>query len=357
MSITIDRKAFVENLSILSRVVPSKPPREILKSVKLSAVDGVLSMEGNDSENGLRVSCACEGRPLDTLLEFSRLEAIVRSITDDSLSLDIGDTTATIVAGGGTFRLGCVKPDEYPALPSHADEQKALIVCSEFAEALLRGEPWAKAARWDEMLVETDQHGIATVAAEDRCLYWSSIKTLARDEGINCLVPSAACRLIAGFVGGQPGSCEVGFSKSTICARTDRGTAVCRLGSGKFPPWRKILEQTKFLYEADWLRESALTILGQALVSTQPLDRRMKMAFSANMLTLETHDGPYASEIEIPFAWDNLDYECIYSAELIQKAIASMPAGANVRLNFSEPGNPLRLDSGSIGFLIAACEG
>lgn len=361
MKVRIDRKSLADALSILSRVVPSKPSREILKAIKMQTGMGdgpVMLLEANDGENGIKLCYPCEvEQEGGVLLEFSRINSIIASLVEDVVAFSVAPGETTVISGGSKFKLGCGRIEEYPALPKHADESQCSVICSELADAFIRCEPWAEprsGANWRGIMLESDEHGVCLSATEEHGCAWTKIKTLAKIGDIKHLFPGRAARLISGFVALQPGTCEIGLSKSTASIRTDRGNVICRLQDGSYPNWRKIIPPS--ILEADWLRESAMTSLGQAMVTTTDTNRRMKMRFSDNTLKLSTKEDIFQSEIVVPFAWDNPDHECIYGVEYMLKGIASMPAGANVHFYFPEPGRPLRLESGSIGFLLAACE-
>src|SRR6185369_9916392 len=87
-------------IAMLSRVVPPKPAKEILKAIKFTTAEGHVTIEGNDGENALRMKVlATIDEPGAGLLEFSKLRPIVDSFEGGDTTIDMGATTCRILSG------------------------------------------------------------------------------------------------------------------------------------------------------------------------------------------------------------------------------------------------------------------
>ena len=87
MKLICHRPALATALQIVSGVVPTRTPKEILKNVKLDVVDGKATLIGTDQEVGIRyeiprVEVESEGA---VLLPTNRAITILKELPDDSV--------------------------------------------------------------------------------------------------------------------------------------------------------------------------------------------------------------------------------------------------------------------------------
>lgn len=349
-------------LSMLSRVVPAKPAKEILRAIKFTTGQGFVTIEGNDSENALRMRLIAE--PVEQsgygLLEFSKLRPIVDSFTEPETTIDMGETTCRILSGSSRFTLGCGRTDEFPAFPDHEADSTITINSGEWRDAIARLEPFSVPSaqyNWRGVSIESsDEHGVCAAACNDHGIYWEVLDAKIKGPDVRALVSERGSKLMAAVLEGQPGDCKVDFSASLCSIETPLGTAICRLNEGKFPDWRKIQKKFQPKFECACLREPLLVALTQATIPLTDASRRLNFHFGDNTLTLSANVAGEESEVKIPFAWEGAEQEFVYSGDLVKAVVQAFPVGAQIVIKLVADEEPMRLESGAIGFQVAGME-
>ena len=116
MRLRCHRPSLMAAFQVVGAVIPSRTPKDILKSVKLSVADGKATLIGTDQEVGIRydipgVEIESDG---EVLLPTSRVTSILREVSDDSVLLELVDDAVWVRAAHSDFRLSVADPLEYP---------------------------------------------------------------------------------------------------------------------------------------------------------------------------------------------------------------------------------------------------
>jgi DNA polymerase III sliding clamp (beta) subunit (PCNA family) len=362
MNFTCRTEQLKSAIAMLGRVVPTKPHKEILRAVKFTSDGGQISIEGNDGENALRMVIACTNADAGSgLLEFSRLRPVVDSLIEPEVTFDIGENTTKITSGSSKFSLGCGRTEEFPAFPTAEGRTKIAMNSGEWVSAIERLEPFSvppAAQNWRGVCIQSDdKNGIVAVASNASGGALGFEKLDARIEGpdIQAFVSERGSKLISAVLYGQPGDAEIRFSDAIVSVSSPMGEAICRLNEGKFPQWRKIYD-VHANFEASCLREPLLQALTQATIPLTDTSRRLMLNFNDNTLTLRAAVASEEAEVKIPFAWDDQEFECTYSGDLLKNVVQAFPQGSHIKLLLVADEDPIRLESGAIGFLIAGME-
>src|SRR5690606_17077759 len=93
MKLRCQRAPLQTAFQIVSGVVPTRTPKEILKNVKLEVAGGVATLIGTDQEVGIRyqIPSVETDSAGETLLPTNRVISILRELTDDSVEFEISE--------------------------------------------------------------------------------------------------------------------------------------------------------------------------------------------------------------------------------------------------------------------------
>jgi len=96
MKIVCDRAALLDALAMAASVVPNRSPAPVMLCLKLTAADGVLSIQATDGELGLtvHVSSVQVDEPGEALLPADKLTQITRACDDSTLSINWCDSSS-----------------------------------------------------------------------------------------------------------------------------------------------------------------------------------------------------------------------------------------------------------------------
>ncbi|WP_319420143.1 DNA polymerase III subunit beta [Pleurocapsa sp. FMAR1] len=123
MKIVCSQSDLKNNLSLVSRAVPSRPEPVVLGNVLLEAVETTqkVSVVAFDGSLGIKTSFSAEVIEGGSItLPAKLLNDIVTRLPEMEITLDVpeGASLATISSASGQFQLTCIEANEFPELPT-----------------------------------------------------------------------------------------------------------------------------------------------------------------------------------------------------------------------------------------------
>ena len=117
MKILCDRAALLEAVSVVSSVVPSKTTKPILQNVLLRADSEGISLFATDLEMAakVRLDSVKVSKEGTVLLPGKETSALLRELSDPTVTLESTDLRCRIESGGGSFVLLGEDPEQFPA--------------------------------------------------------------------------------------------------------------------------------------------------------------------------------------------------------------------------------------------------
>ncbi|MGE9292945.1 DNA polymerase III subunit beta [Ruficoccus sp. ZRK36] len=126
MKFKIHRDHFVNGLQQVLNVVGTRATMPILSNVLIQAEGDTLSLTTTNLDLGIRCRIKCEvEQPGGITLPVRRLATIVRALPDTGVELDASSgnqAKITCSSGGSEFRIMGIAQEEFPPLPSFADQ-------------------------------------------------------------------------------------------------------------------------------------------------------------------------------------------------------------------------------------------
>src|SRR5579872_1010115 len=140
MKLHCHRPALAAALQVVSGVVPSRTPKEVLKNIKLEVTGGKATLLGTDAEVGVRyeipgVEIESEG---ETLLPSARVSAIIRELVEDAVDISVNADAVWIKSGKSEFRLSAQDASEFPPVAEFDEERYHAIPGKSLREAIRR---------------------------------------------------------------------------------------------------------------------------------------------------------------------------------------------------------------------------
>lgn len=116
MKILCDRTQLQEAFALVGSVVPPKTTRPILQNVQLKAADGEITLFATDLELAAKVTLDAVkvSRKGTVLLPARETGALLRELSDPTVTLEASDGRTRIESGGGSFLLLGEDPEQFP---------------------------------------------------------------------------------------------------------------------------------------------------------------------------------------------------------------------------------------------------
>ncbi|MBL8739029.1 MAG: DNA polymerase III subunit beta [Planctomycetes bacterium] len=116
MKILCDRTALLEAVNVVSSVVPVKTPKPILQNLLVRADGDSITLFATDLEMAARVELDSVkvARKGTVLLPARETAALLRELSDPTVTLESSEQRCRIESGGGSFVLLGEDPQQYP---------------------------------------------------------------------------------------------------------------------------------------------------------------------------------------------------------------------------------------------------
>lgn len=182
MKLRCDRRAFLESVSLVAGVTPSRNTRPILQHVLLSVGKDSCDVAATD----LEVSIRSRFRPLSVdepgtmALPASKMLGILRESRGETVDLANDGLMGTLRTAGSQFRISGVHPGDFPEVPTGEGAEFLEIPCGVFREMAERAEVAAakELGRYaiNGILMEVTRTGIRMVSTDGRRLVLAESK-------------------------------------------------------------------------------------------------------------------------------------------------------------------------------------
>jgi DNA polymerase-3 subunit beta len=129
MKILCDRTQLQEAVGIVSSVVPSKTPKPVLQNILLRADQAGITLFATDLEISAMVhlDSVKVNKPGAILLPSRETSALLREISDPTVTLESQDNRCRIESAGGSFTLVGEDPEQFPDPSKFASANKLEI--------------------------------------------------------------------------------------------------------------------------------------------------------------------------------------------------------------------------------------
>lgn len=236
--IRLERTELLSALNAVSKAVPSRAPKPILRNVRIGG--GLIT--GTDLE--VRIDRAIEEDCEPFLVPADRLTAIVREARGDEVTLKPKGTSVVVKCGGGSWTLPTEDAAEFPAWEPEGMTPVCRMPADQFARAV-RATAYAcdtESSRFalGAVLLEIADGNPTFVATDGRRLSVAEAETDQAVDDRQVLVPAHAIAVVGNMADGD-GSVQVDATASEVRFEFEGTTVTARLTDGRFPRWRDVM--------------------------------------------------------------------------------------------------------------------
>ena len=259
MKLICNQSELNQHLSLVSRVVPSRPSHPVLANVLLCASEEEqqISLTGFDLSLGVQTSFGAQVIHAGKLtLPAKLLGDIVSRLPEGQITLDdTEDEMVTLTCSSGRYQMRGMGAEEFPELPSISEAEVTLLPVDALTEGL-RGSLFATSGDESKQVLTgvhltaeadglefaaTDGHRLAVVQTVETD---GAAAGAASDERkLDVTVPAKALRELERMIQINPGS-------DAVAVKFDHGQLICewanqrltsRLLEGQYPNYRQLI--------------------------------------------------------------------------------------------------------------------
>ena len=331
MKLHCHRASLQTAFQIVSGVVPSRTPKEILKNVKLEVAGGTATLIGTDQEVGIRyqipgVETDSAG---ETLLPTNRVMSILRELTDESVDFEISEDRVEIRSGHSEFQLSAEDPAEFPPVAEFNETNYHVVPGHVFREAIRRTifATDVESTRYalGGILLELGSDSVALVATDSRRLALQKApcksEGTTEDENSTPVVPRTAMSLIEKSID-DDGDVLVAVHQNDVVVKSGNSTIYSRLVEGRFPRYGDVIPSDSN-HVIDLVVGPFYSAVRQAQILTNEDSRGVDFHFAEGTLTLKSEASDVgSSKIELPISYDGepltIKFDPRYIAEFLR---------------------------------------
>ncbi len=305
MKLTIAKEQILNGLQAVQNIVASRTTLPVLSNVLLNAKDGKLELTATDLDVTISATVdASVKEPGAATLPVKRLFGIVRELAAAEVEIDISEkNVCSLRAGSSFYKIHGLAAEEFPPLPSFADDRK-ITLPQEKVKAMLRRTVFAISS--DEtryvlngLYFSFKDHKVAVVATDGRRLALVEEETEIADESKGeLIVPSKAINELNRLVQTK-GELEIRYTQNQVSflLRDEQGhetKLMSKLVDGTYPNYRQVIPaETKERIALE--REEFLHALRRAEIMTSEKSNSVKLSFTRNSLVI-TANTPEVGE-------------------------------------------------------------
>jgi DNA polymerase III subunit beta len=324
MKVSCNQTSLAQQLSIIGRLVSSKPGLPILANVLLETEDSKLKMTATDLEIGVHTWIGAEIKgegkitiPARTFAEF------VNSLPPEGVTLDLENQTLKVTTVNNSAQFNTLPPDDFPSVPGIDDGDILMTVPAHDLQVAINRVAFAAATDDSRpvltgMKIEAEGTTLTLIAVDGFRL---SRQILELDKSVkektDLLVPAKAMQELSRIIGdtSDEGSKKkndvvemyVLKDKNQVAFRYKEVDLVSRLIDGQFPEYKQIIPtgyQTKVEMETDQLQNAVRivnifarsTIGNKAIMEFSPEDSTVKV--SASLAEVGQNESSFEAKVD-----------------------------------------------------------
>ncbi len=343
MKLNCSRNELAAAFQIVGSVVPTRTPKEILRNVKLSLTDGKATLLGTDQEVGIRYELP--GVETDSvgevLLPTQRVNAILREVRDETISIEVNGDALWIRTASSEFRLSVEDPAEFPDVAKFEDQDYYVIsgklLKGGIQRTLFATDTESTRYALGGVLLELDSEHLTLAATDSRRL--AVYKTTCSAHGNvseevgQPVIPAKAMSLIEKSIHDDDQEVFIAVHQNDVLIKSGSSTIYARLVEGRFPKYQDVLP-TGFNMKIDLVVGPFLSAVRQAMIVTNEESRGVDFSFSQGTLTLNSVGQDVgSSKIEMPISYDGDEVVVTFDPKFVQDFLRVLDSAGPVTLN------------------------
>jgi DNA polymerase-3 subunit beta len=328
----------------------------------ISATVAGAELLATDMEVGLRVPLQADvTHPGKAVLPARLLLDVVRALPADKATLELrpSEQDVELLCGGALFRLRTLRTEDFPSLPTSAEDARMTLPAEAFVQTVERV---ARSASHDEtrpvltgILISAAERELRMVATDS---YRLSVKRTELEtplqSSLEANVPARALQELTRVA--QQSQCTeltVGMGQNQVIFELDGVVLSSRLIDGQFPNYRQLIPES--VDHELTLSAAELTGVVRRISLLAQKNAPLRLAFHEGELTVsaQTPDVGEASET-IPVPFHGEPFEIGFNPEFLRDGVESIDTDELVMKLISplRPGLIESPDAGDFVYLV-----
>lgn len=354
------RGVLTQAVQVVSGAVPSRTTRDVLKNLRVQVSEGEAVLTATDGEIGIRYVVPVESTmPGVALLPTSRVLAILRELTDDTIRIELSADTVWIRSGASEFRLSAADPNEFPPVPEFNDQAwhtlPAGILRQLIRRTLFATDVESTRYALGGVLFELSDTRVTLAATDTRRL--AVVHGACGTHGqpvvgaASPVVPAKAVTLVERSLGDNEDEVHIAIHASDVVVRCGPATISGLLVQGRFPDYRRVIP-TQFSGELDLVAGTLHSAVRQAQIVTNEESRGVEFEFSADTLRLISQAADVGqSRVEIPISYGGPAMSVTFDPKFFADFLRVLEPGTSIKFQLIDSTSAAVMTTQDEGYL------
>ena len=314
MNFSIDREHLLKPMQQIIGAVERRQTMPILANFLFRNVNGQLVITATDLELDVSatVDISVDGDAIT--VPGRKLLDICKSLPEGSkIDVSIRDDKVTVKSGKSRFSLLTLDAKDFPLVES-VELAASISLPKDMLQALIEDSSFAMAQQdvryyLNGLMMETNAGVMRTVATDGHRLALAEVTTDIPALDKQVIVPKKAVQEFMRILASMEGDVELLFSQNHLQAKIGEIEFVTKLIDGKFPEYQRVIP-VGHEYIATLDRELLRTSLMRASILSNEKYRGVRLTFSTNTLSIQTHNPEQEEaqeEIEIDYQGPDIE--------------------------------------------------
>jgi DNA polymerase-3 subunit beta len=319
MKFKINRDHFAAGLAQVLGVVGARASMPILSNVLIEAEGDTVSLTTTNLDLGIRCrikATVTSGGAIT--LPVKKLATIVRSLPAVDTVVEIsGQNRVKVTSGASQFQIMGMPADQFPGLPSFADQHSFNLPQAELS-SMLRKVAYAQSTDENRFILNgvyfNFAEGKLTLVATDGRRLATTGKALAADatQAGQLILPARTVNELQRMLG-DAGDVRIAFNDRQVSFRvqiakadaalTDQINLVSKVVEGNYPNYRQVIPK-ETVHRIDLEREQLLECVQRAALMTSDKNTSVKLTVGESKLVITASSSEYGEaqeEVAIKF--------------------------------------------------------
>jgi DNA polymerase-3 subunit beta len=356
MKVKFNTAALQEALGLVTSIIPSRTPKEILRCVRITAEGDSVLLCATDLEVGItcRVSQVEIVQEGDIVVPADKVSSIVRESVDEVIEFEAGESTVQIRGADSHFTIYGHDPGQYPAVAGFGESSDFEMSLAK----LLEGIEYSVFAAAKEstryalngVLWEIDGKKLILVATDGRRLAKTVVNLgAAVKDGLpegRIIVPAKTMSLLDKVGGDAEAKVGVRFVDNQIALMCENAVISSNLVEGNFPKYEDIIPKDytiKLVLNTD----AVLSAVKRAALLANEDSKGIRLKVSKDGLVFSSR-APETGDAQIDMAaeYNDVPMEIGFNPQFLVDVLRVIKAD-DFELHLGDPDRPGMIKSGS----------
>lgn len=346
MKITVESQLLAKNLNVLKKVVPGNVTMPILGCFLFKVEEGKLTIIASDLETTLQIQTAaiCTEEKGDFAVSADLLIEIVKSLPDDSLTLNFSKTELEIESLSGNYKMAVDDASTFPTTPETKQEKEVSLEAHVLNKALMLTSFATGTNELRAMLtgvcLDFQKEALVFVATDANKLVKYTRNDIKSDEAKQLIIPKKPIMVLTNALMGKDETVKIGYNITNISFEMENTVMICRLIDAKYPNYEGVIPKenpnTLVINRAELLKSiKRISIFSDRTTHQLVFDKK------GNSLTIFAEDKNYSNKAKetLTIVGDGEDLVIGFNARFLGEMLSNLTS-EKVKIEMSQPKRP-----------------